>query len=253
MSNVKFEKPPLAELILGIQFEEGVFSPNDIFDIYERLKDEFPLIEEHPALPAVIESESKPTTFHFPNDNSARKFFISATGEHLLQFQSNRLFFNWRKSANGVENEYKNFDSVFEYFIGILTALNEEYDFLKKVNQYEITFFDHLILDELKLKLSESLLALNIITFDEALKTMQVGLQFFKSELPATLYVNIRSGKMTSDSKDVIILESTCRGFSGKSLDEIERWLRQAHEELVEIFVHILSDHSKKTYGISAK
>lgn len=105
----EFERPPLAEVVLGVQFEplESLRSPQ-IGLLWQRYREEFPQAEEHPALEPVIERFGRPPGRLAPrivvdvqSFLTPRILFLAASGEQLLQVQQDRFICNWRKLEDG--------------------------------------------------------------------------------------------------------------------------------------------------------
>ncbi len=239
---IKFENPPLTELVLGIQFPTNLLTSNDIFNFYKILEEEFPVIQEHPLLPAFVEDGDESTLITFQQLSGTRKFFISESGEHLIQLQPNRIIFNWRKSANGNENQYQNYLSVLDNFFNVLKKLDSNQPFFEEVNQYEITCFDQFVLSDLNLELEECYSAFNLFSINYPIKSLDCTFQLKSPELGGVTYVALRSAKRNEDQQDLIILETTCRGFQGSGIENIHDWLTKAHDHLVNTFVNLISD-----------
>jgi len=105
----KFAKPPVAEVVLSVQFEQlaamHVGHLGLLWDRFNRTK--FPRIAQQPAIPHTIERKgvvqppTMPTfTMMAPADQVQRLWMTSADDSQLVQVQSDRFICNWRRYHN---------------------------------------------------------------------------------------------------------------------------------------------------------
>jgi uncharacterized protein (TIGR04255 family) len=155
-----FENPPLFEVVLGVQFSElrhfRTFHAGLLWDSKFR-KAGFPKCVEQPPLDPVFE------TFGVPNEGQTRiqlvqmpgpvvprLWFISAAGTQLVQVQSNRFLHNWRQTQG--DSAYPRYETVREHFFEELVQLeaflSEEQIGTIEPNQCEVTYVNHLELQE---------------------------------------------------------------------------------------------------------
>ncbi len=143
-----FTKPPLDEVVLGVQFAPvPTYTSVNSRDVWELFRTEFPDVEEHPLLQQQFEtfggSNLQPVfQFQVGSPVGNRLWFISKQKNHLLQFQSDRFLANWRKSPN--PNPYPRFESISEAFERNLNTLvlhfSSTFDHSLEVNQAEISY-----------------------------------------------------------------------------------------------------------------
>jgi uncharacterized protein (TIGR04255 family) len=103
-----YERPPVVESSVGIQFDGLTnYHSLDAGSFWQRIKDDFPTIEEMPPLEPAFETFGPSNgTFRqaqfqiLPAPIQPRFCFISKNGAELVQLQKDRLFFNWRKNEN---------------------------------------------------------------------------------------------------------------------------------------------------------
>lgn len=118
-----YAAPPVIEVTLGYQFEPAL-SYNSLMaaDFWDRVSDKYPVVEEHSALDPVFETFGAndgaiPNQVHVEFVSRApqpRFFFRSERGSELLQFQRDRLHFNWRGFA--AEEPYPRYPAVRSRF-----------------------------------------------------------------------------------------------------------------------------------------
>jgi uncharacterized protein (TIGR04255 family) len=116
-----FERPPLNEVVLSIQF--GVLPFRNIHAglIWQKFAADYPSVEEQSPLEPVFETFG-PLKPGMPNlgfqlgnvSEPLRYWFVSAEGNELLQVQKDRLIHNWRQRKP--DDAYPRYESIREKF-----------------------------------------------------------------------------------------------------------------------------------------
>jgi len=116
---------------MGVQFVPlagyTVVAAQDIWNLF---RDEFPGLEQQPPIPPQFEAFggwSPQPSFSFQFNvqlPSPRLWFVSEDGNHLIQFQHDRLMLNWRR-ING-EGIYPRFENIVERFASHLVKLGDQ-------------------------------------------------------------------------------------------------------------------------------
>jgi uncharacterized protein (TIGR04255 family) len=147
-----FRKPPLAETVLSLQFEPVAgMTTAHVGLLWERLRKQLPVIEEHPPLPAIFEKFEPPSpaqvevTFE-EKPPMPRVWFLNQARSELIQVQADRFIHNWRK-MEGLD-PYPRYEPIRDKFRDEVAALEE---FLRDeklgalaVNQCEVTYVNHI-------------------------------------------------------------------------------------------------------------
>ncbi len=147
-----FRKPPVAETVLSLQFEPipGLTSAH-LGLLWERFRQDLPLVEEHAPLPPAFEKfePPSPTQVEVMIDEKPplpRLWFLNHTKTELIQVQPNRFIHNWRK-MEGLE-PYPHYEPIREKFRGeaatLETFLRDEGLGVLAVNQCEVTYVNHI-------------------------------------------------------------------------------------------------------------
>ena len=146
-----FESPPLDELVLGVQFSplpgySAVFAK----DVWGLFRQQFPRVEEKPALDPVFETfggTSPPPGMQLrfgPPSSRTRLWFVSSDEDHLIQFQEDRILLNWRKRNS--KKFYPRFETISKSYGEYLESA--ENFFLRlfsqglDINQAEISYIN---------------------------------------------------------------------------------------------------------------
>lgn len=145
-----FERPPLDEVVAGVQFASPTaYSSVSARDIWDLFRSRFPKAREVPPLapsfetfgPSVSSAPGLRLQVHAGMQFN-RLWFESPDGSHLLQFQPDRLLLNWRRHSKG--SSYPHFEAIAQLFNDELCRLSTLYrDKLNtelKVNQCEVSY-----------------------------------------------------------------------------------------------------------------
>lgn len=147
-----FRKPPLAETVLSLQFEplSGLTTAH-LGLLWERLRSQLPVIEEHPPLPSMFERFEPPSggqvdvTFE-EKPPMPRVWFLNQAGSELIQVQADRFIHNWRK-LEGLDPypRYEPIRGKFRDEVAVLEQfLRDENLGALTVNQCEVTYVNHI-------------------------------------------------------------------------------------------------------------
>jgi len=153
-----FKHPPIVEVAISVQFEPiaNLRTPQ-IGVLWQQFRDRFPSTEDHPPLEPAIERFG---VSHSPKGAASfqllsmlptpRCWFLNELGSELIQVQNDRFVHNWRKV--GGSDTYPRYDHLRHTFKQELDRFEE---FLRKEglgellpNQCEITYVNHIVLDE---------------------------------------------------------------------------------------------------------
>lgn len=234
MTTISLKKPPLVELVLGVQLGANLITSDTVFSYYSQfLKDSYPTVTEKPILPVTIERIDRPSQMKIASGGNTRKVFVSKEDDTVIQLQGDRFLFNWRKGKGN--KDYPHFDHVYSQFkqqLGYLFNINAQLS--TSINQYEITYVDHIessVVSPQRYNLNE---IFSFISLSNPVRSMDLNLSIPEVEINGNLSIVVRSGVRSSDKKPLMVLETTCRGFRPDL--EIDPWFSKARAILVEFF-----------------
>jgi uncharacterized protein (TIGR04255 family) len=150
-SIAEFSKPPLDEVVVGIQFNSPPHLRSVHYgELYRKFMREYPVVEDQPKLPPNFEAfggnpQVGGPTFHFGSGASLdRVWMVSNDGNHLVQFQEDRFLLNWRRRAPGdTYPRYEKVISSFEKSLETLSSFFEnELKFPLQVTQAEVSYIN---------------------------------------------------------------------------------------------------------------
>ena len=147
-----FRKPPLTELVLSLQFETiAGLTTAHVGVLWERFRNDLPVVEEHPPLPPVIEAFGplQPTRLEVTIEEKPplrRVWFLNQSKTELIQVQADRFIHNWRQGEG--REAYPRYESVRDHFrkeAGILEQfLRDESLGELQLSQCEVTYLNHI-------------------------------------------------------------------------------------------------------------
>lgn len=126
-----FERPPVVEVSVGYLFAGlSSYTSLRVARLQEALSERYPVVEEHPPLGPTFETfgpaEGSATQIRFEMVEGAftpRFFFLSRDQAELVQIQSDRLHYNWRRTAS--EQQYPRYPYIRERFDEAWAALRK--------------------------------------------------------------------------------------------------------------------------------
>jgi len=163
-----FANPPVMEVALSVQFDPiaGLRAAHLGHWWYTDLKPDFPTIDEQAALPATVETFDEPEapqnrievrvsgpmrisgSFVDPHAWSTnRSWFLTKSGDRIIQVQPDRLVVNWRRANEGSDYpRYSGLRKLFEKTLRNFKAfLDRENLGTVKPIQCELTYVNHLV------------------------------------------------------------------------------------------------------------
>lgn len=123
----EFDNPPVVEVAIGVQFRAlpGLRGLN-LAPLQAIWRQEYPIAQEQPPLGPVVEGDSQgigQLQLSLLPVPIVRQWFLSDSGNGLIQIQPDRFLVNWRALDPPAKYpRYKHMRSVFEARFGDLTA-----------------------------------------------------------------------------------------------------------------------------------
>ncbi len=120
MKLAEFTKPPLVEVVAGVQFAKlDELSAAKIGLFWEKLEPEFSLTQDHPPLAPLRENFDRLGRARslqlLQQPTTPRIWFHNAETTKILQIQNDRLIFNWRKATPA--ETYPRYSQIKKHFV----------------------------------------------------------------------------------------------------------------------------------------
>ena len=256
----EFRSPPLNEVVMGVQF----MTPRGYQQIYAGevwalYRDRFPIVEELSPIPPMFETFGLPQgqqiSFGLISGALHNRFwFISEKRDHLIQFQTDRLLHNWRKSD--VEgSDYPRFENIVQDFEDEINSLNTFMRNLSgenlSINQCELSYINHISAD-----------SHGALKPDDWFKIVN-GAAFQADDIVATFRRAIRDdsgaphGRLICDlntavdvgGQPLLVATLTARGApkSGTIKDALE-FIKAGRQSIVGLFADVTTDSAHKAW-----
>ncbi|MCY2987034.1 MAG: TIGR04255 family protein [Planctomycetota bacterium] len=153
----KFSVPPVIETVVGVEFRRLESWSVPYFGLFwKQIKDRFPKFAVKPPLASQIEIFEKPKAppvprLQFFTEPEIRCWFIDAADRALIQVQSNRFTYNWRKTE--ADDSYPHYDewvrpSFEDAWKQFLDFVREQQLGDVEVLQCEVSYINHIEVDK---------------------------------------------------------------------------------------------------------
>lgn len=251
-----FKFPPLSEVSIGIQFEplERLRIPH-FGAFWERLRADFPLTAH--ALP--IANQDGSVQFD-PGTNLVlpRVWFINLTDSRLIQLQTNRYNFNWRKRDDA--ESYPRHPEIVDKFFHYLGALKE---FLAEADigliQPTVTELTYVNTFEQGKEWASAEDISNIIRdfpwekqddrFLPNPQELNWAAVFSLPDNQGRLDVKLNPAQRNRDGQSVLLFELTASNeVHGQAREVTESWYELAHEWIVKSFADLTKREAQEKY-----
>ena len=266
-----FERPPVVEVALGVQFKEPV--PLRIVHyghLWGAYREAYPELQEHPPLPTVVESfgdEPKPTQQEavaaamMPR-SLVRLWFSSPDQVGLVQVQADRFVFNWRKTPD---------DATYPRFDWVLDRFTEEWEKYQEIlaelgipspepDMFEVTYVNHIAAgsgwnDYADLHHVFPKLAFPTLSFDHAEpEEADVRMRFAMADAQGRsgrLHFRAFPARRDQDDTKLFVVNLVARGrISANNMGLVRQALTDGHDWVVLAFKDITSDAMHKIWGL---
>ena len=244
--SVKFENPPINEVVMGVYFSEPVLDlrSQHIGLFWSKVREQFPSVEQrNPAGGIEALNVSAGEVFPMP-----RYWFISQDGTDLLQVQRNALLMNWRNKDTEYPGFHEHlepkFDKCFKDFLKFIqneTSVND-----LTIDLCELTYINVIERGDYwsgSADISNILPSFHALDIGkDSIPSVNCAYDYELSE-DLHLRVEVKSATLTRDpSKPVLVLEIKANGkISPASHADAKAWFDRAHGEILSCLLKMTS------------
>jgi uncharacterized protein (TIGR04255 family) len=258
----RFKKPPVSEVVLGVQFP-SIVTPVHLGAYYQKVKQRFPKTQTLPPILPVIETfEAVPLStaqFAVTHGMQPRMWFLSEDDNFLIQLQSDRLLVNWRAGIKAAP--YPHFEAVQQVFVSALDelqALLAEENITIAVSQCEVVYINPILAATTGIPISEPRRIFRFCSaergpeWQEPLEQISCNARYRLKDLAGSPYgrltVTLASG-LAGDRSPAFQLELTARGLpQGEGRAGILAFQNQGHRAIVRCFAAITTPEMHKLW-----
>lgn len=247
-------KPPVVEVVMGVQFETlENFSIPHVGLLWDNLdREKYPTCEE---VAPIITPDDHLVVFDKPI--MPRIWFIEKNDNAVVQFQRNRFLYNWRTSDS--KSEYPRYKYVKEEFYNSVEKLEKCLLDLKietiNPQRLELTYINVIPIDNIG-GVHKIGSILKDISWGDDYKELQkpqkieINWQFLLKEINSLLDVRIKNVTLPITSKEVLRMELTVRGQAQyRNMKECSPWFDTARRAIVKGFIDITTSNAHNMWG----
>jgi uncharacterized protein (TIGR04255 family) len=257
-----YDDPPVNEVVIGIQFDRTAVTGAHVGLFWQGLRDEFPKPSEQPALEPRIEV-FQPLRFSSPilqfgTWPGTRHWLTSEDDVQLIQIQSDRLLYNWRRGPHNAM--YPHFEALQTKFWEIadewskfLVEIGQPF----RITQWELTYINHIPTPEGQPTLADALCFWGA-ELDHAMGgaaevgRLEAQRTLTEDSLPwARMYISMTTG-VRFDQVPLIAFELTVRGPPPEGEDDRETThdrLFKARRRIVTAFDALTTEKMHASWG----
>jgi uncharacterized protein (TIGR04255 family) len=247
-----YKNPPVNEVVCGIRFQtpDKLRIPH-VGLLWGKFRKEYPNIQHASPIAAV--------TGELPVDNTTglpfqRMWFINNSDDQLIQFQFDRLYFNWRRR----QNLYPRYPHVIKNFEAVLNTVSNffnEFE-LGELNpiECELSYINHIpkgqgwnTIDDLPRIFSDFVWCQATGRFLPNPINIAWQTGFLLPEKKGRLIISLKQATRTDDKTPLFVLELKAIGLAeSTSKEAIRGWFDIAHEWIVRGFNDLTTSEIQK-------
>jgi len=248
-----YKNPPVDEVVCGFRFEplRDLKVPH-IGLLWEKFRSEYPTTQH--AVPIAIDNSlaiDEATGIPLP-----RIWFISKADNELIQFQSDRFYYNWRHRGD----DYPRYPSIvkkFEKAKSCLDAFTKELQLATiKPVECELTYINHIpagqgweSIDDLPKVIGDFTWQKEKHHFLPNPANVAWQVRFELPEGKGWLNVKLNQAMRKVDSVPSLILELTAKGLGEEKTEKaMYNWFDLAHEWIVRGFTDLTERELQQTF-----
>lgn len=251
----RFANPPVVELAVGVEFLSlPSLSVVPLVELRPLWSQEYPHIEEQPALPSTNLGASPIPGFNFEVGTGVppiRIWLLNENRSELLQVQNDRLVLNWRANYGSEYPHYRELEPRFMRSWALLqnAVADRSLGELQPISA-EVTYINRFTLEDGE-------------TLFDALSVLQSNSHFEKSEPAIQLTTpivtadgssqygeqKISASRSRDEKREVQLLSVTRVTFFLTESDPIKNALRRAHASAVVNFAQVTTGKMHQRWG----
>lgn len=250
---VEFEAPPVVEVVCGVVYAPLLLTAPHLGLLWLRYADDLPTTADKPPLIPGVQDGASELTVRLPE--LPRVWFVSADERRIVQFQVDRLHFNWRKQADG--DRYPRFGRVFDEFarhLGTLDGFLRDAEHpVTRPSQYELTYVNRVPLGPSFTGLDKLGRVLPDFAWRESERylvapdSFRATLSFVLPESLGRLLLNVRTVRRKTEGDIELAMDLTARGAAG--LIPMDEWFDRAHSAIVHAFTDLTGADMHREWG----
>lgn len=263
---IDFERPPVVETVVGVQFDPIPSLRNAHFGAYWALiqeTDEFawPAVNDAPPIGQEFERFGDAARFagefqvQFTNDPSARTMIMSRAKDRLIQLQNGRFHLNWLGHDGREYVRYAAVRQSFDTYWALFSNyLKDQVGASPKLNQWEVTYVNFMhqgTVWETPEHLTDAFtfVGTNVRAECGPLESVSTELRFEIAPKRGRLRVRLNPG-FDKQGRPIFNLTLVARGpIGGDGVESYGEGLDLGRESIDRAFASLTTDKARKTWG----
>lgn len=260
-ATVRFTHPPINEMVIGMQFASRLpMRSLDFADAWSALgREDYPIYMEQPELGQIAIPEASQEFLIYQGGLPPQRYwFLSSSQERLIQLQSNRLLYNWRRLGDDSNTSYPSYDELIASFTTAYSrfrvfAKTKNWQFVPQIA--EVTYINEIPLADFEglgevLRGNFDLQTGMALPSPRATHVWQYGLNDIKAQLNVNAHVGVAA------FGPVLRLELYLAGIFGEiesdgDIDGMRKRYDIFHERMNELFVSITTNKAHELWGMN--
>ena len=244
---------PLNEVVFGIKFDPKRFNPVNYGLYYNEIKKRFPHASGKVPIPS---GQDRINQLNF-EQLLPRVWYESEDRKKLIQIQSDRFHYNWRKNVE-IDEEYPRFSKLKPEFLNEWNIFQSWTEENKKTINYDvvglelsyINYIDESLGWGKNSALSDlfKLIDYSSLSSELDVKTHTFRISFGHEGFEGDIVFSLKEGVRKQDKNPILIFELSAFLNEYKAQPSIEDWFSEAHERLVNVFSIVLTDKVKNNW-----
>ena len=260
---VDYERPPVVETVLGVQFAPlRSLSVIHLGLYWAEIRGKYPHQEIQPPLPHEVEEFPRKlgvrVGIELMAEPEARPWFIDATSTELLQVQKDRFIRNWRQREipKDVYPRYEVLLPKFEEDWGAFVAFLEREDLGRPhVDQCEVTYVNLIEPGPAWSSFGDLSEAFTIFRTPEHRflpepEAVLLNTHYAMPDRAGRLHVSVQPAIRRADGAEVLQLKLTARGAPRSSeTSDLREWFNLGHQWVVHGFDDVVTPKMRVFWG----
>ncbi|MCY3862490.1 MAG: TIGR04255 family protein [bacterium] len=245
-----FERPPVIEVALSVQFEESLDIQASGEDVLAAAWPDYDL-EMRPVLTTM---GLEPGAYDRPDDEAGdRRLWLSNPGgSRVIQVQHDRLAVHWTQEDS--EEIYPRFASLREFFVEAWHRLNDAVDDQLVPGICQVLYVNHIGAEsgwQGPEDTPEILAPWGGIMSDDFLPEPGIAATYLHFHIPDPgEWLDIQAGPVGVDDRSVLAVYLAARGIAASpDLEGVLEFMDLAHEWIVRGFASFTTPSAHKTWG----
>jgi len=262
----EFKNPPVAEVVLGLQFstEKPIIAPH-LGLYWQAIRKDFPKVREVPPLPP--QSEDFQTPIYAQQHRVQFKlgaqpllprcWYIDSSDTKLIQVQQDRFLHNWRKTSGNTV--YPRYEPIRDEFLKRWGEFNKfcQNNNLGAANSSlaELTYVNHVLKDSCWHNFSDAHKVFSFVKeVNDPLRNLDLEalnsiMCFSLPDKAGRLHIQVDPAIRASDKELMIRMNLTvCGPVAGMDTNGLEKWFNTARWWIVKSFEKLTTDEAHNSW-----